>query len=104
MTCGRASGCARLQPVRGPLQKDLVSLLLVDRFAVEVCLLVRVLQTIGRGGSPNDQGSRDCYLSTSLCLMKRSIPVSSSSRRLASSSVMATERCLPPVQPMPTVK
>ena len=76
-----------------------VPCLLVDRFPVEVCRFSRAY----RCGLLAD-ATRGCYFSASLCLMKRSIPASCSPRRPASSSVMATERCLPPVQPTPTVK
>src|SRR5918994_3237732 len=48
--------------------------------------------------------TRGCYFSVSLCLIKRSISAFSCLRRPAISSVMATERCLPPVQPTPMVK
>jgi hypothetical protein len=95
--------CVRPQPLGGPLKTDSVSLLLVDRFPVEVCRFVRAYCCRLLAEETRRSGTGG-YFSASLCLMKRSIPVSSSSRRLASSSVMATERCLPPVHPMPTVK
>ena len=76
-----------------------VPCLLVDRFPVEVCRFARAYRC-----RPVADATRGCYFSASLCLIKRSISVFSCLRRPAISSVMATERCLPPVQPTPMVK